>query len=195
MTNQDYKQLAIPNCPICKKKYQIIYADPPWRYDFSATHNRDIENQYPTMELEEIKSLKIPSDDNSVLYLWATSPKLLEALDVMKEWGFKYRTHLIWDKEIIGCGWWFRGQHELLLVGVKGKFSPPENKKRISSVFKQRRTKHSKKPDIMRKLIGDWFPDKTKIELFARKPDTLIEDPSWKGWDVWGNEVKSDIKL
>ena len=190
-----YKQLAIPNCPICKKKYQIIYADPPWRYDFSATHNRDIENQYPTMELEEIKSLKIPSDDNSVLYLWATSPKLLEALDVMKEWGFKYRTHLIWDKEIIGCGWWFRGQHELLLVGVKGKFSPPENKKRISSVFKQRRTKHSKKPDIMRKLIGDWFPDKTKIELFARKPDTLIEDPSWKGWDVWGNEVKSDIKL
>jgi len=190
-----YKQYANPNCPICKKKYQIIYADPPWRYDFSATHNRDIENQYPTMELEEIKSLKIPSDDNSVLYLWATSPKLLEALDVMKEWGFKYRTHLIWDKEIIGCGWWFRGQHELLLVGVKGKFSPPENKKRISSVFKQRRTKHSKKPDIMRKLIGDWFPDKTKIELFARKPDTLIEDPSWKGWDVWGNEVKSDIKL
>lgn len=179
------------------KKYQIIYADPPWKYDFSATHNRDIENQYPTMELEEIKDIDISTEDNAVLYLWTTAPKLLEGLEVMKSWGFKYRTHLIWDKEIVGCGWWFRGQHELLLVGVKGKFSPPENELRISSVLKEKRTKHSKKPDIIRELIGKWYPDKTKIELFAR-PDPQIKldgTNTFDGWDVWGNEVKSDIKI
>jgi len=177
------------------KKYQIIYADPPWRYDFSKDNRDKIESHYPTMTLKEICDLNVPSENNSVLYLWATAPKLKEALEVMNAWGFQYKTHLIWDKDWIGMGYWFRGQHELLLVGTKGKFSPPESIKRISSIFKQRRTAHSKKPDIIRKLIGDWFPSETRIELFARKPDTLLEDPSWKGWDVWGNEVESDIEL
>ena len=176
--------------PFPNKKYQIIYADPPWKYDFSATHNRDIENQYPTMALEDICDIKIPVEDNSVLFLWATAPKLIEALKVMESWGFLYRTHFIWDKEIIGCGWWNRGQHELLLIGVKGKFSPPDNHKRIPSIFKQRRTKHSKKPDKIRELINKWYPNNTKIELFARPPkDRLFEDESYKGWDLWGNEV------
>ena len=93
-------------------KYQIIYADPPWRYDFSKSNSRKIENNYPTMELEEIKDFLIPADRNAVLYLWATAPKLKEALSVMESWGFTYKTHAIWDKEIIGMGYWFRGQHE-----------------------------------------------------------------------------------
>ena len=87
------------------KKYQIIYADPPWRYDFSKDNADKIENHYPTMALQEICELDIPSDDNSVLYLWATAPKLLEALAVMKAWGFKYKTQMIWDKELIGMGY------------------------------------------------------------------------------------------
>jgi len=176
--------------PFPNKKYQIIYADPPWKYDFSASHNRDIENQYPTMELKDICNIKVPSDKNSALFLWATAPKLLEALEVMEVWEFLYRTHFVWDKEKIGYGWWNRGQHELLLVGVKGKFSPPNNSLRISSVFRQKRTKHSKKPDKIRELIGQWYPNYNKIELFARPPkDILFEDESYKGWDVWGNEV------
>lgn len=162
------------------KKYSIIYADPPWKYDFSISHNRDIENQYGTMELEDICKLNIPSDNNAVLFLWATSPKLLEALNVMKSWGFNYKTHAIWDKGKIGCGWWFRGQHELLLVGIKGKFSPPPNSKRIASIIKEKRTKHSTKPHIIRELIRDWFPNAKRIELFARHKA--------KGWDAWGNE-------
>lgn len=174
-------------------KYEIIYADPPWRYDFSATHNRDIENQYPTMTIDDIKAIQVPSADNAVLYLWTTSPKLLQGLEVMLAWGFKYRTHMIWDKEIIGCGWWFRGQHELLLVGVKGKFSPPDNSVRVSSVFKERRTKHSKKPTEIRRLIHQWYPNKTKIELFARKEPELFD--SFEGWDVWGNEVENSVEL
>lgn len=169
------------------KKYQIIYADPPWRYDFSKSNSREIENQYQTMTLTDIKDLDIPADDNAVLYLWATAPKLLEALSVMESWGFKYKTQAMWDKEIIGMGYWFRGQHELLLVGVKGKFSPPPQSLRISSVYKERRTKHSKKPSRIRELISEWYPDKTKVELFARQKT--------EGWDVWGNEVESDIEL
>jgi len=174
------------------KKYQIIYADPPWKYDFSATHNRDIENQYPTMEQEDIKNLKFVSDDNAVLYLWATAPKLLEALEVMKSWGFQYRTHLIWDKKIIGCGWWFRGQHELLLVGVKGKFSPPINELRISSIYQSKRGQHSDKPDYIREMISKWYPNETKLEMFRREHTPLFIKPDW---DVWGNEVESDIEL
>ena len=179
------------------KKYQIIYADPPWKYDFSSSRNRDIENQYPTMELQEIKDLKVPSEDNSVLFLWATAPKLLEALEVMKEWGFIYRTNFVWDKKIIGCGWWNRGQHELLLVGVKGKFSPPPQSKRVSSVLVDKRKEHSKKPDFVREFINNWYPDKTKLELFSRpNPQIKLDGTNtFDGWDVWGNEVKSDIEL
>ena len=170
--------MELPN-----KKYQVIYADPAWKYDFAKTNNRKIENQYPTMEIEEIKKLPINqiADTNCVLYLWATAPKLIEALEVVKAWGFEYKTHAIWDKEIIGMGYWFRGQHELLIVATKGKISPPQSDVRKSSIIKYRRTKHSKKPDEIRKLISLWFPKENKIELFARQ--------KFEGWDAWGLEV------
>jgi len=94
---------------------------------------------------------------------------------------------MIWDKEIIGMGYWFRGQHELLLVGVKGNMSPPEQALRISSVWREKRTKHSKKPQGIRDMISKWYPLQKKVELFARQKT--------EGWDVWGNEVESDINL
>lgn len=167
------------------KKYQVIYADPPWRYDFSKSDSRKIENQYPTMSIQEICDLKIPCEDNSVLYLWGTAPKLPEALQVMKSWGFTYKSQAMWDKETMGMGYWFRGQHEILLVGVKGKFSPPKLKK--PSVFRYKRSKHSKKPNEIRDYIAEAFKDNTKVELFARQKAD--------GWDSWGNEVESDIEL
>ena len=175
--------------PFPNKKFQIILADPPWRYDFSKDNSDKIEKHYPTMSLEEIKSLKIPVAKNAVLYLWATAPKLIEALEVMKNWGFTYKTNMVWDKEWIGMGYWFRGQHELLLVGVKGKFSPPKDN-RVSSVLREKRTIHSKKPDAIRRWINLWYPDYSKIELFARPfKDRLFVDGSLTGWYVWGNEV------
>ncbi len=167
--------------PFPDKKYQIIYADPPWRYSFSKSGNRKIENHYNTMTLKEIKELKVPADKNCILFLWATAPKLLEAIEVLKAWGFTYKTNAVWDKEIIGMGYWFRGQHELLLVGTKGKVSPPEVNFRLSSVYREKRTRHSKKPSFYRQWIHEAFPDKTKIELFAREK---ADD-----WDCWGNEV------
>ena len=163
--------------------YEVIYADPPWRYDFSKSDSRQIENQYPTMSVEEICALHIPAAKDAVLYLWATAPKLLEALQVMKAWGFTYKSQAVWDKQILGMGYWFRGQHELLLVGVKGHFSPPQQPTRTSSVFSFRRTKHSRKPPEIRNIISTWFPNNTKVELFARE--------ATEGWHVWGNQVES----
>jgi len=168
-----------------EKKYQIIYADPPWRYDFSKSDSREIENQYPTMSVDEICALNVPSTKNAVLYLWATAPKLREALKVMESWGFEYKTHAIWDKKIIGMGYWFRGQHELLLVGVKGKYSPPTPSYRIPSVYEEKRSKHSKKPQAIKDHITGWTGNSSKLEMFARTKSM--------GWDVWGNEVESDV--
>tara|TARA_Y100000034_G_scaffold29728_1_gene36202 strand:+ start:70415 stop:70984 length:570 start_codon:yes stop_codon:yes gene_type:complete len=169
------------------KKYQVIYADPPWRYDFSKDSKDKIENHYPTMSLEEIKNMQIPSEDNSVLYLWATAPKIEQAFEVMKAWGYTYITQSIWDKDWIGMGYWFRGTHEILMVGKKGKFSPPSPKFRMPSIYKERRTAHSKKPQYYRDLIKNSFPEASRIELFAREPHA--------GWDVWGNEVSSNVEI
>ena len=171
------------------KKYQVIYTDPAWKYDFAETDSRKIENQYPTMELEEIKNLPINeiADTNCVLYLWATAPKLIEALEVIKAWGFEYKTHAIWDKGVIGMGYWFRGQHELLIVATKGTVSPPMQNIRKSSVLKYNRNAHSKKPDAVRQLISLWFPKENKVELFARQ--------RFQGWDVWGNEAPNFTQL
>jgi len=160
----------------------IYYADPPWQYDFSETITREIENQYPTMELGEIKKLAIPSPQDSALFLWATAPKLIEALEVMKAWGFTYKTNMIWDKEKFGMGYWFRGQHELLLVGTKGNMSPPDSNNRISSVFKEKRGEHSAKPLSIHDIIEAMLPNLTYVELFARKPYN-------EKWLCWGNEI------
>jgi N6-adenosine-specific RNA methylase IME4 len=167
--------------------YDVILADPPWRYSFSKSKSRSIDEHYPSMPLAEIKSLDIPSNADCVLYLWATAPKLLEALDVLSAWGFTYKTHCVWDKCKLGMGYWFRGQHELLLVGVKGHVSPPAAALRVSSVLRHPRGRHSKKPALVTALIGDWFPDANKLELFCRYPTD--------GWDVWGNEVESNVVI
>jgi N6-adenosine-specific RNA methylase IME4 len=163
-------------------KYDVILADPPWQYDFAETDNRKIENHYPTMSVEEIANLQIPADNNAVLFLWATAPKLREALLVMETWGFEYKTHAIWDKGKIGMGYWFRGQHELLLVGVKGKYSPPQPSDRNSSIIKAERTKHSEKPNEIYGIIEKMCPNGAYLELFARQQYS-------EKWSVWGNHV------
>lgn len=169
------------------KKYDLIYADPPWRYDFSISNSRKIENQYPTMSLEDICKLDIPANDNCILLLWTTSPKLEDAFKVLESWKFDYKTHLIWDKINIGMGYWFRNQHEILLVGTRGVMSPPNPQDRISSIFREKKLKHSQKPISIKFLIDKWYPKLTKIELFAREKD--------KNWDTFGNESPNDNQI
>jgi len=162
-------------------KYDVLYADPPWQHG-SSGDSRATENHYPTMTLDEIKSVKIPAADNAVLYLWATAPLLLNALEVMETWGFTYKSQMVWDKEIIGMGFWARGQHEILLIGTKGNFSPPPPELRVSSVYREKRTAHSKKPDYYCDIIERMFPNGRFLELFARRQYS-------DKWDVWGNQV------
>jgi N6-adenosine-specific RNA methylase IME4 len=140
------------------------------------------------MTLDEIKALQVPANPKgSALYLWTTAPKAEEAMQVMNAWGFKYRSQAIWDKRRIGMGYWFRIQHEILMVGVKGKFSPPPPGQRCSSMFEIVRGKHSEKPELFREKLDLWYPNAKKLEMFARK-----QSP---GWDVFGNEVSDSINI
>lgn len=177
---------ATPAEPVIETdlRFGVIYADPPWNYANSPDRGNP-ENHYPVMSLADICALPVPADDNCVLYLWATAPLLVEALQVVDAWGFTYKTSAVWDKEKIGVGYWFRGQHELLLVGVRGKVSPPPQPLRVSSVYREARTAHSRKPDIVRTHIASWFPDVPKLEMFCRYPSP--------GWHVWGNQVDSTL--
>ncbi len=160
--------------------YQVVLADPPWRYDHQQAPNRDIENQYPTADLETIKSHKPNTENNAILFLWATAPKLKEAIDVLEAWGFRYVTNAVWDKQKIGMGYWFRGQHELLLVGTKGTPGTVPEHVRKSSVFTDKRTSHSKKPVSVYEYIENAFPERTMLEMYCRTPR--------EGWSAWGNE-------
>lgn len=165
-------------------KFDVILADPPWRYNFSKKTADSIEAHYPTMAVEDIMALDVPSADRSVLYLWSTAPKLLEALAVMDAWGFQYKTNMVWDKERIGLGYWSRVQHEHLLIGTKGCFSPPEYAYRISSVYKEKKRRHSRKPDYIRDYIAKAFGEQNRLELFGREEH--------EGWTVVGNEIDGD---
>lgn len=178
---KEIKENAKPPAPLPDGEFNVLLADPPWKYDFSETGSRKVETQYPTMTLEDIKKLNPPSSINSVLFLWATAPKLKEALMVMESWGFVYKSQLVWDKMMIGMGYWFRGQHELLLVGIKGKVSPPKPENRTSSVLKEKRKGHSQKPERIYRIIEQMVPGGKYLELFARN--------GRKGWTSWGNEV------
>ena len=162
-------------------KFDVIFSDPPWRYDFSKKTVDSIEAHYPTMAVEDIMALDVPSSDNSVLYLWATAPKLTEALSVMSACGFQYKTNMVWDKMCIGLGYWSRVQHEHLLIGTKGHFSPPAYEYRVSSVYQEKKTRHSKKPDGIRNMIANAYSSFSKLELFGREEH--------EGWVVLGNEV------
>lgn len=163
-------------------QYPVIYADPPWNYEFSGSDSRDLDNQYPTMDLEAILGLPVDqlATRDCVLFLWTTAPKLPEGMAVLNCWGFTYKTCAVWDKEKIGMGYWFRQQSELLLVGTRGSIPPPEPSNRPSSVIRSPREKHSQKPEQVYRVIEAMYPDLPRIELFARNRR--------EGWSAFGNE-------
>lgn len=168
-------------------KYPVIYADPPWRYEYPSTESRAIENQYPTMSLEEICALDVKGlvpQDGAVLFLWATAPKLAECVDVIRAWGFTYRTCMVWVKDRIGMGYHARSRHELLLIGKCGELAPPKPANRPDSVIVAPRLDHSVKPEIVYELIANMYPGMPRIELFARG--------NREGWDCWGNQANGN---
>ena len=165
------------------KRYPVLLADPPWRYEHVKTESRAIENQYPTMALEDICALPIADlvTDEAILFMWTTGPKLEESLQVLNAWGFSYRTCAVWDKQKIGMGYYFRQQTEHILVGVRGSMITPGESDRPSSLISAPRGKHSEKPKVVHAVIERMYPDLPKLELFCRSPRD--------GWDSWGNEI------
>ena len=161
-------------------KYNVIYADPAWEYR-NAGISGAAEKHYSTMPTDEICALKIPSVDNSVLFLWATNPLLEDAFSVIKSWGFEYKTNIVWVKERAGQGFYVKGQHELLLICTRGNFTP-NNSLYIRSVVELPRQEHSKKPEKFYEIIEEMYPTGTYLELFHRG----MCRPKWV---CWGNEL------
>ena len=179
-----------------EKKYKIIYADPPWSYkDKSKSHGGGAESHYPCMSLLEICTLPVYkiADEDSVLLMWVTMPMLPLAFNIFNAWGFKYKTcAFTWVKTTekgaiyMGMGRHTRGNAEICLLATKGKGTPRKSAS-IKNTHLFPRGRHSAKPQEFRKMIEELYGDVSRIELFARQKTP--------GWDVWGNEVESDIKL
>lgn len=178
------------------KKYNIIYADPPWLYnDKALAGNRGACCKYEVMNVEDIKNLPIHkiTEDDCILFLWVTFPMIQEGLDVIKAWGFKYKTvGFNWVKKnkrsnswFWGMGNWTRSNSEICLIGIKGK--PQRYSAKVHQIIDTPIESHSKKPDIIREKIVELCGDLPRIELFARQK---IDK-----WDSWGNEVECDLEL
>jgi len=176
------------------KKYQVIYADPPWDYADKGCQGT-MANHYEGMDLHDIKQLPVwnIADNNSILFLWATFPMLKESLDVIDSWGFKYKSiGFLWVKlnknnmgAFYGLGRWTRGNTEPCLLATRGK--PKRIANDVFQLIMSPRQKHSQKPAEVRDRIIRLVGDLPRIELFARQ--------KVEGWDCWGNEVESDIEL
>lgn len=175
--------MAQPSPGLPSGRYPVIYADPPWRYEFAESESRAIENQYPTMDLDAICALNVSgvATDDAILFIWATSPKLAEAMRVVESWGFTYRSSAVWVKPQLGMGYYFRQQHELLLVATRGSMPAPAPGDRPRSVYESPREAHSAKPVAFYEFIESMYPTLPRVELFARAPR--------EGWAGWGNQL------
>tara|TARA_Y100001937_G_scaffold88213_1_gene119297 strand:- start:635 stop:1597 length:963 start_codon:yes stop_codon:yes gene_type:complete len=165
--------------------YQVIYADPPWKYNDQQNTEKlgGAEKHYPTMSIEDLCELNIGeiADKNSILFLWTTSPLLEDTFLVINAWGFNYKSSFVWDKVKHNMGHYNSVRHEFLLICTRGSYTP-QNIKLFDSVQSIEKTnKHSEKPEEFREIINTLYPYSNKIELFGRK--------KVDGWDVWGNQV------
>ncbi len=191
-----------PDLP--NKKYDIIYADPPWdyggkmQYDKTCIKSENIDFRqnifissasfkYPTLKLKDLKELNIPSiaADNCILFMWTTGPQFANSIELGISWGFEYKTvAFVWDKQVHNPGRYTLSQTEFVLAFKKGKFPTPRGARNIKQLISIHRGKHSEKPDMVIEGITRMFPQQSKIELFARK--------NYYGWDNWGLEVPND---
>lgn len=179
------------------KKYGIIYADPPWHYRVYSKKGagRSAESHYPTMTIEEIQALPVSelADKECALFMWITFPLLKESLSVLSACGFKFKTiAFVWIKQnrksdslFWGMGYRTRTNAEFCVLATKGK--PKRMAENVHQVIVSHIEEHSKKPDEARRRIVRLMGDLPRIELFARQKSA--------GWDVWGNEVESNIIL
>ena len=183
------------------KKYQVIYADPPWdyggkmQYDKTTIKEENVgfkrkifissaEFKYPTVKLKQLKELNVRSiaDDDCILFMWTTGPQMANAIELGQAWGFEYKTvAFVWDKDIHNPGRYTLSQTEFVLAFKKGKFPQPRGARNIRQLVHVHRGAHSVKPVEVIDGITKMFPTQSKIELFARN--------NYVGWDNWGLEI------
>ena len=187
--------------PLPERKYQVIYADPPWDYGGKMQYDKTVirgENegfekkiflssaafQYPTLKLKQLKALPIGeiADEDCLLFLWTTGPQLANAMELGEAWGFQYKTvAFVWDKGKHNPGRYTLSQTEFVLAFKKGRFPQPRGARNVRQLVAVPRGKHSEKPTEVREGITRMFPQQAKIELFARA--------AVPGWDSWGLET------
>lgn len=165
-------------------KYKTILADPPW--DINQKGKRGAARHYPLMTLDQIKAMPVKdlSEENAHLYLWVPNGLLQEGLDVIKAWGFTYRSMLTWGKPRLGLGVYIRNASETCLFATRGH-APVKFHGQGSWLFAPVQD-HSHKPEEQFAII-ERLSDGPYLELFARRRQP--------GWDVWGNEIDSDIVI
>lgn len=182
--------------PFPKKKFNVIYADPPWKFGSKAYQDGERnmlkleETQYDTMSLSDIKSLPILEicHKDCACFMWVTDSHLKEGIEVLEAWGFVYKTVAFnWIKKYasgetcVNFAPWTLKSHEICLLGIRGTMGKYKISNNVRGLVEAERTKHSKKPAEVRKRIEKLFGDIPKIELFARE---VVE-----GWAAWGDEV------
>lgn len=191
-----------------KKKYDVIYADPPWDYggkmQYDKSSKKDVNKnfeknifissasfKYPTVKLKDLKMLDVNSiaADDSLLFMWTTGPQFANAIELGKAWGFDYKTvAFVWDKMIHNPGQYTLSQTEMCMVFKKGRIPKPRGARNVRQMVYKKRGKHSEKPLEVTEGITKMFPSQQKIELFARN--------NFTGWDNWGLEIPdSEIEI
>lgn len=193
-----------PDLP--ERKYDIIYADPPWDYGGKMQFDKSSKSadkidlnksifisaanfKYPTVKIKDLKKMPVYeiAKDDCLLFMWVTNPHLAQGIELGKAWGFEYKTiAFVWDKMVHNPGQYTMSYCELCLVFKRGRIPRPRGARNVKQLVRVPRTKHSEKPLAVLEGIEKMFPTQQKIELFARdKPD---------GWDVWGLDVREEYE-
>jgi N6-adenosine-specific RNA methylase IME4 len=176
-----------------RRKFNVIYADPPWRFKTRSENGMDraADNHYPTMALEDVMALPVAdiAAKECVLFMWTTVPFMEHAFAVLKAWGgFQYKSHCIWAKDKPGTGYWFINQHEILMAATLGGIDAPLAGTQMRSVVPAPVKEHSRKPLIFRFEIERQYPHVERIELFCRGKSGDL-------WSTWGNEDEVEDTL
>lgn len=165
--------------------YSVVLADPPWAFAANSAEKpcKGARRHYQTMKTKDIAAIPVSAlaAKDSLCLMWATAPMIEDALRVLRAWGFRYKSQLVWDKGRIGTGYWARNQHEIVLIGRRGRFPCGQPALFPTSIIPGKRTEHSRKPTWLHEVIEARHPEATKLELFARAPRA--------GWTVLGNQT------
>jgi N6-adenosine-specific RNA methylase IME4 len=185
LINKQIEEIEAGELPELKGLFDVISVDPPWNYEGENKNKtsfdsvgRRVANPYPEMSTKEIKKIELPLMNDSIVFLWTTHKFLPDALDILKEWNLEYKGTLVWNKEKMGMGAWFRMQCEFCLVGIKG--NPYWENTKYRDILNESRRQHSRKPDSFFTMVEEITIGR-RLEYFSREKRN--------GWEVFGNDI------